>query len=324
MIRPIFTISLDFELHWGRFDKYPVEKCLSYYSETRKVIPKILELFENHGVHATWAAVGGLMAESLEEWRMYAPRLLPSYTEKGYSAYSWVDSQKEIFPETLFAPHLVKEILHAEGQELGCHTYSHYYTKENGQRIEQFREDLMAAQRLASAKFNTKLTSLVFPRNQYDNQAVRVAWEEGFETLRSNPEDWFWQHTEERSFFKRLFRTGDTLVPLGKESFYPLPKAESVAGPVLLPTSRLLRPYVGNKISHQQRFARIKSEMQKAAEKGMVYHLWWHPHNFGHFPEQNLRYLEELLVYFKRLRDEYGMRSLNMAETAGLVRGVGV
>jgi peptidoglycan/xylan/chitin deacetylase (PgdA/CDA1 family) len=318
---PVFTISLDFELHWGRFDKYPVEKNLPYYSETRKAIPKILALFDTYQIHATWAAVGGLMAENLEEWRLYSPRLMPTYTEKGYSAYSWVDSQKELFPETLFAPHLVKEILLAEGQELGCHTYSHYYTCEKGQQMEQFRSDLQAAQRLASDKFNTKLKSLVFPRNQYDSQAVAVAWEEGFETLRSNPVDWFWQHTEERSFFKRLFRTGDTLVPLGKESFYPLPKVNSEAGPVLLPTSRLLRPFVGNRITHQQRFSRIKSEMQQAAEKGMVYHLWWHPHNFGNFPEQNLRYLEELLVYFNKLRDGYGMRSLNMEETGGMVRG---
>jgi hypothetical protein len=61
--------------------------------------------------------------------------------------------------------------------------------------------------------------------------------------------------------------------------------------------------------------------MQRTAEKGMVYHLWWHPHNFGHFPEQNLQYLEELLVFFDGLREEYGMKSLNMKETAGLVRG---
>ena len=318
---PILTISLDFELHWGRFDKYPVEKCLSYYSETRKVIPKILELFENHGVHATWAAVGGLMAENVEEWRHYSPKVLPSYEEKGFSAYSWLDSQKEIFPETLFAPQLVKEILQTKGQELGCHTYAHYYTCEKGQELAQFREDLKAAQNLAEQKFNTKLESLVFPRNQYDPQVLQVAWEEGFRTLRSNPADWFWKHTEERSFVKRLFRTGDTLIPLGKDSFYPLPEVNAVEGPVLLPTSRLLRPYVGNRISHLQRFSRIKTEMQRTAEKGMVYHLWWHPHNFGHFPEQNLQYLEELLVFFDGLREEYGMKSLNMKETACLVRG---
>jgi len=317
---PIFTISLDFELHWGRFDKYSVEKCLSYYSETRKAIPKILALFDKYGVHATWATVGGLMAENLEEWRMYSPEILPSYNEKGYSAYSWVASQKKIFPETLFAPQLVREILLSKGQELGCHIYAHYYPCEKGQQIQQFKADLKAAKRLAAEKFNTKLGSLVFPRNQYDPQALHVAWEEGFDTLRSNPTDWFWQHTEKRSFVKRLFRTGDTLIRLGNESYYPLPKVNYEEGPVLLPTSRLLRPYDGNRISHLQRFARIKSELQKTAEKGMVYHLWWHPHNFGYFPEQNLRYLEELLVFFQQLREEYGMKSLNMKETAALVK----
>ena len=320
MKKPVFTISLDFELHWGRFDKYPADKYLSYYLETRKAIPKILELFDAYRIHATWAAVGGLMAENLEEWRMYAPEILPSYDEKGLSAYSWVNSQKKIFPETLFAPELVKEILLSEGQELGSHTFSHYYTCEKGQLIEQFRSDLKAAQRLASEKFNIKLESLVFPRNQFNDQVLSVAFEEGFDTLRSNPTDWFWKYTEEKSFLKRLFRTGDTLIKLGQESFYPLPKENATQGPVLLPTSRLLRPFVGNSISHRRRFTRIKSEMQKAAEKGMVYHLWWHPHNFGHFPAQNLQYLEELLVFFHRLREEFGMDSLNMKETSRLVR----
>lgn len=321
MGRSIFTISLDFELHWGRFDKYPVEQCLSYYSATRKAIPKMLAMFEASGVHVTWAAVGGLMADNLEEWRAYAPALKPSYVNKNFSAFNWLERQQQLFPETLFAPELVREILQTKGQEFGCHTYSHYYTCEKGQQMEQFRADLKACQRLALEKFDIKLGTLVFPRNQYDNEAILVAVEEGFDTLRSNPSDWFWRHTEERSIVKKLFRTGDTLISIGKDSFYPLPVIQKGNGPVLLPTSRLLRPFVGNKIAHQRRMSRIKSEMQKSAEKGMVYHLWWHPHNFGHFTQENLNYLQELLVFFQRLRDDYGMVSLTMKETAGLVRG---
>ncbi|MCS4434574.1 polysaccharide deacetylase family protein [Aquiflexum gelatinilyticum] len=321
MERPIFTISLDFELHWGRFDKYPVDKCLTYYSETRKAIPKMLAMFESYGVHATWAAVGGLMADNLEEWRSYSPDLKPTYVQKDFSAYHWVERQQQLYPDTLFAPELVREIIQSKGQEFGCHTYSHYYTCEKGQQSEQFRADLKACQRLALEKFDMKLETLVFPRNQYDHDAIHVASEEGFGTLRSNPEDWFWRHTERRSLVKKLFRTGDTLISMGKDSFYPLSAVEHSNNPVLLPTSRLLRPFVGNKMTHQRRISRIKSEMQRSAEKGMVYHLWWHPHNFGHFTQENLHYLQELLAFFQQLRDAYGMVSLNMKETAGLVRG---
>ncbi|MCH6202092.1 polysaccharide deacetylase family protein [Aquiflexum sp. LQ15W] len=320
MGRPIFTISLDFELHWGRFDKYPVDKFLSYYSETKKAIPKMLALFGDYDVHATWAAVGGLMADNLEEWKAYSPSILPAYEHQDFSAYHWVERQQQLFPETLFAPELVREILQAKGQEFGCHTYAHYYTCEKGQDMEQFRADLKACQKLAAEKFKVNLETLVFPRNQYDNHAIAVAAEEGFVTLRSNPRDWFWRHTEKRSIVKKLFRTGDTLVRLGKDSFYPLPVSSIDEGPVLLPTSRLLRPYVGNRITHHRRLARIKSEMRQAAEKGEVYHLWWHPHNFGYFTEDNLQYLKELLGYFTQLRGDYGMESLNMKETAGLVR----
>ena len=41
----IFTISLDFELHWGGFEKWPIEEYRQYFLNTRKVIPEMLKLF---------------------------------------------------------------------------------------------------------------------------------------------------------------------------------------------------------------------------------------------------------------------------------------
>jgi hypothetical protein len=57
--------------------------------------------------------------------------------------------------------------------------------------------------------------------------------------------------------------------------------------------------------------------MLHAARTDSFFHLWWHPHNFGVNLEQNLATLEELLRYFSVLRDNYGMRSLTMADIAG-------
>jgi hypothetical protein len=61
---------------------------------------------------------------------------------------------------------------------------------------------------------------------------------------------------------------------------------------------------------------RICSEMETAARTGAMYHLWWHPHNFGVNLAENLAFLEQILTCYRRLRSAYGMRSLNMADVA--------
>ncbi len=306
-------ISLDFELHWGRYDKYPIQEVGEYYNHTREVIPKILELFQKYGIHATWATVGSLMAENVEEWKSYHPAVLPNYNDPTYSAYHWFAQQKELDTKALFAPELVKQIIQAPHQELGSHTFAHFYTGEKGANQNAFRADLEAAQKIADEKFGTALKSLVFPRNQYNPSSLNTAMELGFKVFRTNPPDWFWSSPEKANLFKKLFRTGDTFVPLGKKSYYDL-DIKFKRGFLQLPASRLLRPFKSYSVFNTLRINRIKKEMQEAAKEKMAYHLWWHPHNFGIHPQQNLQILEDLLIYYKGLQDSMGMQSLSMWE----------
>jgi hypothetical protein len=59
--------------------------------------------------------------------------------------------------------------------------------------------------------------------------------------------------------------------------------------------------------------------MERAAKQNEVYHLWWHPHNFGYYPSQSLRGLEKIMRHYSFCRDRYGMKSLNMGETTDLI-----
>jgi hypothetical protein len=54
--------------------------------------------------------------------------------------------------------------------------------------------------------------------------------------------------------------------------------------------------------------------MKRAANANEVYHLWWHPHNFGHYPEESLKALEQILITYKNCERERGMVSLHMGE----------
>lgn len=59
---------------------------------------------------------------------------------------------------------------------------------------------------------------------------------------------------------------------------------------------------------------RVKGQMRKAAKKGRIFHLWWHPHNIGINTDRNLQNIENLLKYYDFLRKKYGMESKNMLE----------
>lgn len=318
MITPgIFTISLDFELHWGVFDKRERNARMRCYENTRQLIPALLRSFEEHGVHVTWASVGSLFVSNDVQWKLVSPVSQPSYTDKSISAYEYVKANGvQQYEQAHFAPELIAMISKYEGQELATHTFSHYYCLENGQTPEQFGADLKIAQQLAD-DMGEKMISLVFPRNQFNDQYLSVCWDHGIKVVRSNPVDWYWTGISDKatSFIRQLFRTGDAFFPLGKKT-YPLSAISVVKGrPLMVPASRLLRAYHPRfAFLNRLRLRRILREMTYAAKHNECYHLWWHPENFGDHPQQNMKDLSVILRHFVSLQKRYGMMSWNMAE----------
>ena len=308
-------ISLDFELHWGRFDKYDLTDYQSYYKTTLQTVPRILELFEKYQIRATWATVGMLMAENWEEWKEYSPVTKPDFFKEKYSAYNWAEKTQSASLKGLFAPELVRLLCSLPGQELASHTYSHFYTGEKGSSLQAFQDDLYAAKKIAASKFGKDLESLVFPRNQYHEEVLKIAASTGFKAARTNPNDWFWKETAKENLLKKVFRTGDTLFPMGKSVLFDLEKCD--CKPILqIPASRLLRPYKSNSVFNKIRIDRIKSEIEEAIRLKKAYHLWWHPHNFGHLPKENLDILDKLLSFIQKFIKDGSLESLNMADVS--------
>ena len=285
----------------------------SYFLNTRQIVPIMLEKFAAANIQATWATVGMLFAENEEEWRAYSPKFLPSYRNRNYSAYEWVKSHG-IRPEVHFAPDLIRQIIETPGQELGSHTYAHYYTLMRGQSPEQFREDLKSTQRISKYKFGISLESLVFPRNHINELYLEICLEEGYSYVRGNPQNWFWQETQHENLSKKIFRSADCFFQVGTKTSYSLEDVKQFERePVIIPASRILRPQQQyNLVMNRSRMHRIKGEMERAAKDKEVYHLWWHPHNFGADPESSLAELDELITHYNKLHSEYGMESMNM------------
>lgn len=315
------VISLDFELLWGIFDKVDWRERQQYFLNTRAVIPRILELFEKNGIACTWATVGMLFNENWEEWRENIPQETPDYDNQNLSAYRYgsgiVEKQTEAF---CFAPSIIKQIADTPGQEIGTHTYSHYYCLEKGQAAEAFRSDLLQAKQLAK-RFDVQLESLVFPRNQFNEDYIKICGELGIKSVRTNPQNWYWQNTQKDSLQQKIFRTGDAYIGSSDKS-YPLTDITLLESHTIgQKASRLYRPYSDTTLLNKLRLKRITSEMTYAAKHKEIYHLWWHPHNFGQHPEENMRELKLILDHYHWCHSEYGFNSLNMKGLNTLVNG---
>lgn len=286
----------------------------------------MLELFEKYGVHVTWAGVGMLMHTNRQQLEGNFPALKPGYSLNTLSAYHYIDhvgiGNNEEEDPFHYAHSLVLQILKTPHQELGSHTFAHFYCNEEGQTLAQFREDLMSAQKAASA-YGVKLRSLVFPRNQFNDAYLKICFEAGFNSVRSNPSDWFWKidSTLDEGKWKRLTRGMDAYFPIGNKNTYPISALKVRFGfPICIPASRLLRPYRPEELFlNEMKINRVLTELKYAARKNEIYHLWWHPHNFGNYPEESLRGLEKILAGYDYCRREFGMASMTMGELTEMV-----
>lgn len=309
-----FIISLDFELHWGGVEKWDLHTKKNYFETTRTGIPKMLTLFEQYDIAATWATVGFLFAKDKSQLIRFSPNKKPGYANPALNYYNLVQSsqlgQNEQEDPFHFATSLIEKILETPKQELASHTFSHFYCNETGQTLEDFRNDLQAAQTIAAENFGLTLQSLVFPRNQYNERYLDVVRETGFKVVRSNPDVWFWRQEQQ---FAPLLRAFDTLGAISKPLSFTLDEGNKFKDLCVLPASRFLRPYTSReKLLQPLKKKRVLHEMTQAAKNGAMYHLWWHPHNFGSDLSANLDYLEEILRHYSSLKAKYGFQSSSM------------
>jgi len=315
-----FTISIDFELYWGVRDTRSLDAFRSHLDGARKAIPRMLNLFEQHRIHATWAAVGFLFCRDRADALAAAPSERPGYENASLCPYRYLEQSAELDGRYHFAPDLVELIAATPGQEVASHTFSHYYCREAGQTVAAFSADLAAAVRTAAAH-GIVLRSLVFPRNQWNPAYLEVLAEHGISAYRGNEDGWLYAATDHvgQNAVRRMGRLLDSYINLSGHHTYTL---ESCAGrlPLNFPASRFLRPH-DPRLARLDglRLRRITHAMRHAARRHEVFHLWWHPHNFGVDTDQNMGFLARVIEEFERLRQQDGMRSLGMTELADAV-----
>lgn len=319
MNKGILVISLDFEMMWGAKDwSSPEEYGKSNVAQVPQVIDRLLKLFIEYGIHATFATVGFLFCQNKEDLLNNIPLLKPSYNDENLSPYfsNYIENIPKEYEKLYFAPHLIKRISNTDGMEIATHTACHFNCTAPGQTPEEFNEDLRAAIKIAN-RVNHVLKSIVFPRNEVDEKYLSVCDQMGIKIFRGNALKYFGAPKNKIEWFKnRLGRLLDNYIPLDKNSTYSLSDVHD-GKRYNVRASRFLRPYSHRLFFLERaRLRRMKKELTKAAEAGEVYHIWWHPHNFGSNTDKNFEFLEKLLRHYMYCKEKYGMTSLNMKEVA--------
>lgn len=317
------VISLDYELMWGMMD-LPNARPYGHSNveNVHKAICEMLKLFEKYQVKVTFAIVGLLMCRDVEEVLSVAPKLTPSYTKAGLNPYgAYLERVKNEKQSLYFAPETIKLLKNSKLIEIGTHTFCHYYCWEDGQTIEEFEADIKTAVEVAERR-NLRLKSIVFPRNNVNEDYLSICYKYGITSYRGNAQNFFGETKSRFQFMvRRICRLLDTYIPITQQNSYKFDTLKvNHENPINIPASRFFRPYNPKlRILERLRIFRIMKEIEKAAKANEMYHLWWHPHNFGANMGDNLKNLEMVLQTFSRCRDTYGMQSYTMNELSEIL-----
>ena len=317
----VFTISLDVELNWGVRNGHVAASYAKNLAGAGRAVTEMLTLFREHGIHATWAVVGFLFFRDHDELKRHVPSVLPAYADSSLSPYRYMDQCAALDRGLHFAPELIDSIRETDGQEIGTHTFSHYYCCEEGQDAAAFRADLEAAVQTAERR-GIETRSLVFPRNQYRAAYLPVLRELGLSAYRGPEDAGLYRAMSGRKHNRaprRALRLMDSYLNLTGHHVHALADLHN-GGVHNIAASRFLRPCSGHSPGLEHlRLKRITAAMTDAARRGGLYHLWWHPHNWGADLEGNAAFLRKILQHFADLRRRYDMQPLNMGEVSALL-----
>lgn len=316
-----FVISLDFELMWGVRDKRTTTTYGRNILGVWEALPKMLEVFNEYGIRATFATVGFLFAKDKKELLNYFPKNKPAYLDKNISPYNgyfdFVNNNEEN-DKYHFASSLIDKILEHPQHEVTTHTFSHYYCQEPGQTKQNFRDDIIAAKEIAKVK-GLAVESLVFPRNQFNKKYLAVIEDLDLTSYRGNEEVWFKWVSSKSEIVRRAFSLLDTYINISGHNCYPI-WAVAAKKPFNIPSSRFLRYYSPKlKVFDNLKLKRILNSMTYAAKNKQIFHLWWHPHNFGVNQKENFEFLEKILKHYVYLNLQFGFESLTMQNLSHLI-----
>ncbi|TKX86565.1 hypothetical protein EXE43_07715 [Halorubrum sp. SS5] len=295
-----FVISLDTELGWGTFDVEGFGP--DDYDGTRGVIRRLVELFDEHEVPATWAVVTHILRDCRTNRDVH-----PDSDQTGW--YDTLPCRTGMDEESWYEPELIDWIRNTSvDHDIGSHTHTHLVAPEHDAKT--VSRDLKRSVSVIEDG-EKRVRSFVFPRNRIAHRdRIRDA---GIEVIRGRDARWFESPTVPKAL-SRVARLVEEAAKLTPPTVIPRERA----GLVELPGSQVFRPDHGGweYTPNESQLDRAIAGLNRAAETGEIFHLWFHPFNLVRDPDFLLELLNGVLGHADTLRDSGRLDIQTMAAVA--------
>jgi len=268
------VVSLDTELEWG-FHGFDTDHHLSDDgARERKLVRRLLDLFDRTDTSATWAIVGHLFLDHCDGTHSELSR--PSYSHMSEDWYRDDPGSDCDAAPLRYGTSIIDAIeAAAADHEIATHTFSHVLCDRDGCSSDVLYDELQQCKQLADQRGH-ELTSIVFPRNEIDH--LQTVADAGINVYRGRSSENVIRRDAPAGRYRKFarflaYRPPPLVTPTEvRDGLWNLPASQYLPyGPFLQQTAALsLSPRVG----------RAKRAIELAKERGEVFHLWAHPHNF--------------------------------------------
>lgn len=299
--RGVFIISLDFELIWGTADLFGPKQFWKACESERKLIQRLLNLFEKYNISATWCTLGHLFLDScrLENGIKHPDIIRPHHPWCQGDWFQHDPCGDEKTAPLFYARSLIKQILECRiPQEIGSHSFSHVIFGDPGCTPETANSELGACVKVAR-ELGVVLRSFAFPRNSVGH--LETLRRHGFRCFRGQDPNWY-EYLSWPIILKRLAHLADVLFSVEPPVVLPELTTEGLWN---IPGSMILFPMHGIRryLPMRSRVLRAIKGLDAAVKKRRIFHLWFHPTNLADSTEEMFRGLEQIIQHAECLRN---------------------
>lgn len=305
-----FLFSLDTELAWGYFDQYREGRFSKSGVWERKAVQRILDIFDEFEISATWAVVGHMFFASCEKCE-----LCPVLDWKG--KHRSFDQIYDTADQLWYGADVIDLLLtHGTRHEIGFHGFTHKVFDERIMTDAEAKTEITEWNRL-SARKNITPYSVVFPRNRAGH--LKAFKEAGYICYRGDELRPKGSHI---SLLRKAMNVFDLIFQFRTPLVYDPFLDDS--GLVNLPASRWLFG-MNRRIEalldaiglSNLRIHPMITAVRRAARDGKIVHIWAHPEEF-----KSDKDFEKLRFLLKHVSEEIRAGSLQSVTMIDLARKV--
>ena len=310
MNKGIFCLSLDIELLWGRHD-LNYQPFIKRAERERKIISRLLYLFEKYSISATWGVTGHLFLEKCE------PINKKKHMDIIRPKYPWVkndwfepDPGSNLKKDPgWYGLDIVKKIIKNHKQEIGSHSFSHVLFGHPGCSRACAESEIRACVLLAK-KYNIKLSSFIFPRNLVGHLDILEKY--AFTAFRDKERQWYSFLGD--STIDRVLKLIELFIPIAPPIARPYKIGRLCAIPISMyfVSARGLRRYLSKMI----RYKKAKLGIDTAIKEKKIFHLWTHPTDLVDNKEVLMEEFEAIIEYAHRMRKKGQLEIKTMKQIA--------